>query len=68
MEKQRARGNSPDQTRKTDEVRRDFGYYRSGIEYREWLEQKLKEANESNTPSRQTIPHHTQQVLFPEEG
>ena len=67
MEKQRVRGNSPDQTRKTNEVRRDFGYYMTGIEYRQWLERKLKEAEwECLT---QLPPDQLRQlVLFPEEG
>lgn len=44
MKRQRDRGNAPDQTRRTDEVRRDHGYYSTGVSYRRRLEDRLKEA------------------------
>ena len=35
-EKQRKRGNAPEDTRRTEEERQDHGWYRTGLIYREW--------------------------------
>lgn len=42
-EKQRKRGNAPENTRRTEEERRDHWGYRTGLIYREWSKLPRKE-------------------------
>ncbi len=41
--KQSERKNCPRHTEPTYEERRDHGHYRTGLRYREWLDEKLRE-------------------------
>jgi len=43
MAKQRAAGNAPEDTRRTHEILRDHGRYRTGLAYRSWVNKKLQE-------------------------